>query len=91
MDVESLLADDWTSDLEGGSGSEDSWEHSDGVWDSEFKGYFEEERKFLEDIEYLEAVRDGWLPHDGGIRDDILRDADIPGLSCCSQRNILNF
>ena len=79
LDVERLLlADDWTSDLEGGSGSDHSWDHSDGVWDSEFRGYFDEERNlFLEDIQYLEAVRDGCLPHDGDTGDNILRDANI--------------
>jgi len=83
LDVESLFAGDWTSDLEGSSdrsGSDDSpWDYSDGVWDSEFEGSFdsEEEREILEDVEYLKAVHDGLLPPDGNTRDDILRDADI--------------
>ena len=83
MDIESLFAGDWTSDLEGGSdgcGSDDSpWDHSDGVWDSEFEGSLdsEEDREILEDVEYLKAVRDGLLPPDGNTRDDTLRDADI--------------
>ena len=70
-DVEILFADD--SDLEGGS------DNSDSVWDSEFEGSFdsEEEREILEDVEYLEAVRDGRLTFDGNTRDDNLRDADI--------------
>ena len=83
LDVESLFAGDWTSDLDGGSergGSDDSpWAYSDSKWDSEFEGPFdsEEEREILEEVEYLEAVRDGLLPPDGNTRDDNLRDADI--------------
>jgi hypothetical protein len=83
LDIESLFAGDWTTDLEGGSdrcGSDDSpWDHSDGVWDSEFEGSLdsEEDREILEDVEYLKAVRDGLLPPDGNTRDDTLRDADI--------------
>jgi hypothetical protein len=76
LDVESLFA---ASDLDGGS--DDSYDYNGGVWDSEFEGSFdsEEEREILEDIEYLEADRDGLLPPtpDGNTRDDILRDADI--------------
>ena len=74
LDVESHFVGDWTSD-----GSDDSWDNSDGVWDSEFEGSFdeEEEREILEDVEYLEAVHGGWLPPDGNTRDDSLRDADI--------------
>ena len=47
--------------------------------DSEFGGTFdsEEEREILEDVEYLEAVRDGRLKHDGDTRDDNLRDAEL--------------
>ena len=83
LDIESLFAGDWTSDLEGGSdwcGSDDSpWVYSDGEWDSEYEGSLdsEEGREILEDVEYLEAVRNGLLPPDGNTRDDILRDADI--------------
>jgi hypothetical protein len=77
-DIEGLFAGDLTSDLEGGS-DDGSWDHSDGVWDSEFEGSLdsEEDREILEDGEYLGAVRDGLLPHDGNARDDVLRDADI--------------
>ena len=83
LDVESLFAGDRTIDSEGDSDrccSEGShWVYSDGVWDSEYEGSLdsEEGREILEDIEYLEAVRDGLLPPDGNTRDDILRDADI--------------
>ena len=83
LDVESLFLGDWTSDLDGGSdgcSSDDRpWVYSDGEWDSEFEGSFdlEEEREILEDVEYLEAVRDGRLSPDGSTRDDNLRDADI--------------
>jgi hypothetical protein len=49
-----------------------------GVWDSEFEGSFdEEEMEIMEDVEYLKAVHDNRLPHDGNTRDDIQRDADI--------------
>jgi hypothetical protein len=77
LDVEILFAGD--CDSECAPGSDDSWDHSDGVWDSEFEGSLDddEEREILEDVEYLEAVRDGRLPHDGNTRDDILRDAEI--------------
>ena len=79
LDVEGLFADDWTSDLESRPGSDDSWDYSDDESDSEFEGSFDddEQREILEDIEYLGAVGDGRLPHDGNTRDDILRDDDI--------------
>ena len=83
LDVESLFLGDWTSDLDSSSdecASDDSpWVYSDCVWDSEFEGSFdsEEEREILEDVEYLEAIRDGRLTPDGNNRDDNLRDADI--------------
>jgi hypothetical protein len=31
----------------------------------------------LEDVQYLEAIRDGWLPPEANTRDGIRRDADI--------------
>ena len=77
LDVESLFTGD--SDLEGGSDSsfpDDSpWDNSD----SEFEGSLdsEEEREILDDIEYLEAIRDGRLAPDGDTRDDNLRDAEL--------------
>ena len=77
LDVESLFASD--CDSESTPGSDDNWDHSDGVWDSEFEGSLDddEEREILEDIEYLKAVCDERLPHDGSTRDNILRDAEI--------------
>ena len=77
LDVESLFASDCVS--ESAPGSDDSWDHNDGVWDSEFEGSLDddEEREILEDIEYLEAVRDERLPHDSNTRDDVQRDAEI--------------
>ena len=76
-DVESLFASD--CDSESAPGSDDSWDHSDGVWDSEFEGSLDddEEREILEDIEYLKAVRDERLLHDGDTRDNVLRDAEM--------------
>ena len=77
LDVGSLFASD--CDSESTPGSDDSWDQSDGVWDSEFEGSLddEEEREILEDAEYLKAVRDERLPHDSSTRDDVLRDAEI--------------
>jgi hypothetical protein len=77
LDVESLSAGN--GDLEDGSDRSYSDDNSDSVWDSEFEGSLdsEEDREILEDVEYLEAVRDGRLTHDGNTRDDDLRDADI--------------
>ena len=77
FDVENLFKCE--SDLEGGFDNSDSVCNSDSVWDSEFEGSFdsEEEREILEDVEYLEAVRDGRLTSEGNTRDDNLRDADI--------------
>ena len=81
LDVESLsagtvdhigqvYAGDRTSDSDSSSGSDDSWHwhYSDGVSDSEFEGSCddEEEREILEDVEYLEAVRDGRLRYSTG-------------------------
>ena len=72
LDVESLFTGD--SDLEGGSDS--SFPDNS---DSEFEGSLdsEEEREILDDIEYLEAIRDGRLAPDGDTRDDNLRDAEL--------------
>ena len=77
-DVESLFAGDSDSSLEGGSDSSFP-DDSPGNSDSEFERTFdsEEEREILEDIEYLKAVRDGRLTHDGDTRDDNLRDAEL--------------
>ena len=62
------------------SGSDDGlWDNGDSEWDSEFEGSLdsEEEREMLEDVNYLESVRDGRLTSDGNTRDDNLLDADI--------------
>ena len=71
-DGDDLIASD--CDSESTSGSDDSR-------DLEFEGSFDddEEREILEDVEYLEAVRDGRLPHelDEGLRDDSIRDSEI--------------
>ena len=77
-DVKSLSAGDSDSSLEGGSDSSFP-DDSPGNSDSEFERTFdsEEEREILEDIEYLKAVRDGRLTHDGDTRDDNLRDAEL--------------
>ena len=77
FDVESLFAND--CDSESIPGSDDSWDQSDGVWDSEFEGSLDddEEREILADAEYLKAVREKLLPHDGNTRDDIRRDAEM--------------
>ena len=68
-DGDDLIASD--CDSESTSGSDDSR-------DLEFEGSFDddEEREILEDVEYLEAVRDGRLPHEG-TRDDSVRDSEI--------------
>ena len=77
LDVESLFTGN--SDLESGSDSSfpdnSPWDNSD----SEFEGSLdsEEEREILDDIEYLEAIRDGRLAPDGDTRDDNLRDAEL--------------
>ena len=69
------------------------------IRDSEFEGLFdsEEDREILEDVEYLEAVCNGWFPPDGNTRDDIFYGTLIYKLSLTtfsrpfmSQRNILN-
>ena len=73
LDVESSL-------LVCDSGSDDgTWDNSDSVWDSEFEGSLdsEEEREILEDVEYLEALRDERVTSDGNTRDDDLRDGDM--------------
>ena len=81
LDVENLFACD--GDFKSGSernGSDDGfWDNSDSESDSEFEGSLdsEEEREILEDVDYLESVRDGRLTSDGNTRDDNLRDADI--------------
>ena len=81
LDVENLFACD--GDFKSGSernGSDDGfWDNSDSESDSEFEGSLdsEEEREILEDVDYLESVRDGRLTSDGNTRDDNLQDADI--------------
>ena len=77
MDVESLFASD--CDSESAPGSDDSWDRSDGVWDSEFEGSHDDDEKteILKDIIYLKAVHDERFPYDGVTRDNLLRDAEI--------------
>ena len=58
-----MRTDQMSDDLE----SSEEWENSNCEWDSEFEGSLdsEEEREILEDVDYLESVRDGRLTSDG--------------------------
>ena len=69
-----MRTDQMSDDLE----SSEEWDNSDCEWDSEFEGSLDsEEREILEDVDYLESVRDGRLTSDGNTWDDNLLDADI--------------